>query len=219
VMTELALAELACAHMTSIRTLIPQAGAGDPWMLVVEPDAVPATVTRFDGPMPQYPEDSMSPDGAQITWEEHERLEEQAIDRRIATLSAFVHRTIAPDAAAIARRAALARTHVAAGDRQRVEAAIASGTIDPTLAALAPALVAQAAATSPAGDALRAVLEQVAVQRWRNSRVPASRWALGGGCGLTIEGETDDTSMMVACGMGHVAARSARFLYWYSSEE
>lgn len=45
-------------------------------------------------------------------------------------------------------------------------------------------------------------------------RVPGSFWANASGCGSRIEG--DEESMMVACGMGHVPAKSSRFLYLYA---
>jgi len=46
------------------------------------------------------------------------------------------------------------------------------------------------------------------------NRVPGSYWALGSGCGNTIEG--DEHPDMVDCGMGHVPAKARRFLYLYT---
>ncbi|APR75374.1 Hypothetical protein A7982_00720 [Minicystis rosea] len=41
-----------------------------------------------------------------------------------------------------------------------------------------------------------------------------AKWATSYGCGTEIEGEKQ--TMMVACGMGHVPKKSARFLYFFT---
>ncbi len=43
---------------------------------------------------------------------------------------------------------------------------------------------------------------------------PGARWASGSGCGERVEG--DDHPLMVKCGMGHVPAKSRRFLYLWA---
>jgi hypothetical protein len=43
---------------------------------------------------------------------------------------------------------------------------------------------------------------------------PGAQWAVGHGCGTTIEGAKDQN--MVKCGMGYVPALSSRFLSFYA---
>lgn len=50
---------------------------------------------------------------------------------------------------------------------------------------------------------------------WASERIPGSHWANATGCGLRLE--EADTGMMMGCGMGHVPARGARFLYFFAS--
>lgn len=220
-MADLALAELATATMSTLRTLVPQAGAGEPLMVLVEPDAVPASARALDGALPAMPEYWVFSE--EMTWEERARREDEVIDRRIALLSGLVRQGIAPDAATLARRAQLARAHVRAAELARVDRAIAAGRASSEVVAIAPALIAEAALAGR-GEALRAALVELGVERWRRGRIPGSRWAVGGGCGVRVE-ETEEeirareggdrVIAMVACGMGHVPERSARFLYWY----
>ncbi|MFT3772334.1 MAG: hypothetical protein QM820_43620 [Minicystis sp.] len=41
-----------------------------------------------------------------------------------------------------------------------------------------------------------------------------AKWANSSGCGTDVEG--DDQQLLVACGMGHVPRKSARFLYFFT---
>jgi hypothetical protein len=50
--------------------------------------------------------------------------------------------------------------------------------------------------------------------RLRDKRVPGSKWARSGGCGTTVEGDSDGIGY--ACGMGHTPKKSARFLYFFT---
>lgn len=207
VMRDLALVELVCADAATLRTLVPQV-TGEPLMALIETDRVPATVVPLDAALETLPS-SWGPGSESLTWEEQQRREDEAIDRRIALLAGLVHTAVAADAAAITRRATVARAHVPAAELARVDAAIARGSIDATTAALAPAIVADAAAHAPA---LGQALVDVGVERWVRGQVPGSEWAAEHGCGLAIEGRDDQ--MMMACGMGHVPERSSRLLYW-----
>jgi hypothetical protein len=47
-------------------------------------------------------------------------------------------------------------------------------------------------------------------------RPPGAHWARSSGCGTRIEGVNDN--VMIGCGMGHVPAKSERFLYFFSIE-
>ena len=44
--------------------------------------------------------------------------------------------------------------------------------------------------------------------------VPGAEWATSGGCGTSFE--NGETNVGVGCGMGHVPARSRRFLHFYT---
>ena len=55
----------------------------------------------------------------------------------------------------------------------------------------------------------------VNAEPWASERIPGSHWANATGCGLHVE--EAETEMMMACGMGHVPARGARFLYFFAS--
>lgn len=61
-----------------------------------------------------------------------------------------------------------------------------------------------------------APLAEEAKRRYRAKPPQGSHWAQGGGCGMTVEDDPSDDEMMVACGMGHVPAKSTRFLYLFA---
>ncbi|MCC6875594.1 MAG: hypothetical protein IT378_14910 [Sandaracinaceae bacterium] len=209
-MADLALAEVVCTSMATLRQLVPQAGDGEPTMVLVETESVPATARRIEVTLPALP----SHWGSNVSFDELERLSDQAIDQRITLLRDAIHGALASDAAMIERRANHARQRLDDATARRLDAAIASGRVSADLAALAPALLAQAALQSRHAAALRRALAGVAEQRLVRSPVPGSRWARSGGCGIAIEGV--ENNVLVGCGMGHVPDRSRRFLYWGS---
>lgn len=92
-----------------------------------------------------------------------------------------------------------------AWDAQRVAANVAA--ID---AALAPALV-------PVPDAQVPALAQQVRARIVESAPAGAHWANAWGCGTEIEGI--ELVSAVDCGMGHVPARSRRFLYLFDVAE
>jgi hypothetical protein len=154
----LAHAEVACATMAELKRLFPNAGAGEPLMVLVSADRTPPAVRQLDVKLPDYPPFLRFDD--KETWEDRERREDAISDKRIAALAGLI-------------RGAL-------GD----------------------------------GDAQAKTL---AVEvRKRLSRKPprGSRWAQSSGCGTQVEG--DDDGIGVACGMGHVPKKSARFLYFFA---
>jgi hypothetical protein len=65
----------------------------------------------------------------------------------------------------------------------------------------------------PVEPARVAVLAAEARRTLRLSPPPGARWANSSGCGMQIEGEADNG---IDCGMGHVPARSQRFLYFFA---
>jgi hypothetical protein len=61
----------------------------------------------------------------------------------------------------------------------------------------------------------RARAAEDAKKLWRQKPPPGTKWARASGCGTVIEGEKP--GLMPACGMGHVAEKSARFLMLFAS--
>lgn len=154
-MAPLALCEVVCARLAVVQKLVPAAGGGDPLVLYIDPETMPASVKRLTAALP--------PLGYGRGMDEaSERADERTIASRVALLGGFV------------------RTAVGAR---------LSGQPEATLAAQARA---ELRVKPPRG----------------------SRWASSFGCGTTIEGDKDH--MGVKCGMGHVPARSSRFLYLYA---
>ncbi len=65
----------------------------------------------------------------------------------------------------------------------------------------------------------RIALAKAARHRLVTARIPGSLWANSHGCGETVEGVQEDVQRMVACGMGFVPARSARFVRFFACGE
>jgi hypothetical protein len=150
-------AEVACATMADLKRLVPTAGNGEPLLVLVTADRVPATARQLDVAVPAYG----SPWGdANEGWEEQQKKEDAVADKRIAALATLLRGALGAD--------------------------------DTRAAALAGEVRARLTKKPPRG----------------------ARWANGHGCGTDIEGEKDQ--MMVACGMGHVPRKSARFLYFFT---
>ncbi|MGE0788223.1 MAG: hypothetical protein AB7S26_21300 [Sandaracinaceae bacterium] len=209
VFADLALAEVVCSTMDSLRRLVPQAPEGEPWLIVVEPDEVPARVRAFAPELPSWP-DHWTEAGAA----DFEQRTEQAVDRRISILTEVIHQGLAEDDAMLAHRAEVAQRQLDAGIRDRLQAALRHGSVSAELMRAAPAAVAQAAHRTPGRRSLLHDLAMQARERLTQNRVPGSYWASSWGCGIEVEGRDDNA--VVGCGMGHVPERSRRFLYWYS---
>ena len=213
VMAELALAEVVCAHVATVRELLGSAPAGEPLMIVIETASQPPALVPIDDTLAADPQ-SYWVSGQ--SFEEFEAASERVIDERIATLSRLVHRALAGHDAMLARRVAEARARLgptAVAEAERA-LAVAGAPPDPVVQR-APALVALAAARAHGArrDQLQAALARQAVARIRSHRIPGSYWASSAGCGVTIE-EAPDPGFAVGCGMGHVPERSRRFLHW-----
>jgi hypothetical protein len=65
---------------------------------------------------------------------------------------------------------------------------------------------------APAGDVAARAGE--ARSRLKDHPPGGARWATSAGCGVTVEGADDNIA--VGCGMGHVPAKSRRFLYFFA---
>ena len=88
----LAAAEVVCATMEDLRKLVPAAGAGEPLMVLVHPDKLPASARQLDialAPEPPFEEEG--------SWQEHERREDEASDRRIAAMGELLRRSLGDD--------------------------------------------------------------------------------------------------------------------------
>ncbi|MBX7195577.1 MAG: hypothetical protein K1X94_26205 [Sandaracinaceae bacterium] len=99
----LGVAELACATPAALRQLVPQAPAGEPLLVLVDPSSVPASVRALDAPLPPMPTD----------WNASDAVLDDAIDRRIGTLATLLHEGLGARVAALAaaeRDAARQRT-------------------------------------------------------------------------------------------------------------
>jgi hypothetical protein len=83
----LAAVEVICATMEDLRRLVPNAGAGEPLMVLVHPDKVPATARQLDvAPAPQVDSDG--------TWEDRQRKDDEASDKRIAAMGDLLRRSL-----------------------------------------------------------------------------------------------------------------------------
>ena len=209
----LALAEVACATMNDLRRLVPTVGLDEPLMVVVETDAVPANVTRLNAELGKSQRGR--PPASVNDWREQERQEEAQVDGQIATLARLARKGLNEGEGTLARRAAQARAALP----PELLAQLVGGTPSPALLAQ-PAQLDRLAAVWTAAEPERAAGRVTALgaavkQRLLHQRLPGSHWATSHGCGTSIEGHPD-FGRGIACGMGHVPTKSARFLYFYT---
>jgi len=113
----LALVEVVCATMDSVRRVAPSVGGGEPLMLLIDADAVPATVRRLDARLPTL--------DSNVPWDERDKREAELVDQRIAALSRLIGGALAPDVATLTKRAALTRSKLASADVARLEHTLA----------------------------------------------------------------------------------------------
>jgi hypothetical protein len=147
--------ELVCATMADLRKLVPTVGMGEPLMVLVRPETVPAAALQLDVALPPHNE------AWDDSWEETERRESETSDKRIAAMGGLLRRALGDDARRAATLAGSART------------------------------------------------------RLKDKPPAGAKWANGGGCGVEIEGDKDN-SLLMACGMGHVPKKAQRFLYFFT---
>jgi hypothetical protein len=192
----LSLAEVVAARLAHVRRVAPSAPAPSeegPVLVLIETDRLPARVSAHTAPIPSLSTAWVDGD----TWETKARRDEQRIDERIAALTDLVRNALVPDAAAIGRRVAQSEAIPSLAERPAVQ---------------------YQRAMAASGERRTQMLHELAERardRIVEERVPGSRWARSGGCGMVIEGE--DVQAMMACGMGHVPERSMRFLYFYQN--
>ena len=89
----LARAEVVCATMADLLKLVPNAGAGEPLMVLVSTDRVPATARQLDATLPPFAEFlEDGPSGEAL----HKR-EDLVSDRRIAVLAGLLRGALGAD--------------------------------------------------------------------------------------------------------------------------
>jgi hypothetical protein len=96
--------EVACAAMADLKKLVPTAGTGEPLMVLVTTDRVPAAVRQLDAELPQYPPPFRFEEHE--TWEQRDRKEDAISDQRIATMAGLLRNALGADDA---RAASLAK--------------------------------------------------------------------------------------------------------------
>jgi hypothetical protein len=89
----LAAAEVVCATMEDLRRIVPSAGAGEPLMVLVHPERLPATARQLDTAL--APRSSPFEEG--MSWQEVERREDEASDKRIAAMGEMLRRALGDD--------------------------------------------------------------------------------------------------------------------------
>lgn len=82
------------------------------------------------------------------------------------------------------------------------QAAVLSGALFPAIQAVA----------GPVPEARRALLGAEVRAVLIEAAPAGAHWASSWGCGTTVEGV--ESNMRMACGMGHISAKAARFLYF-----
>ncbi len=232
----LALCEVICATSAQVQKLVPSAGQGNSLLLLIETESLPAEVISVEDKIQerrQYYEftdkelDALLPpkgretDDAKWTRRNQARrqLEDRAVNARIDGVAALVAQAVLPNGTALDKRAVQQKNHTPAAMVQSVADKLSGGREAELTAEeldLCAAQVARFAQTAPAKrqSALREQLGAAVEIKLLRSRVPGSKWAQSGGCGTRVEGEQD--RQMVACGMGHVPAKSSRFLYFFT---
>jgi hypothetical protein len=195
-----ALCEVVAGDAPSLAELAGQPVPDDAPYALIETDRVPATV-RFA----RVPTEAVSP---MKGWEADADAQ---VDAMIRAHRDALTALVLPDRAALVRYAAQAEAADPAA------ASAVRGALDrspPDTLARVPAVLALAAADGRADPArAAAALAESGRAAWVSRVVPGSRWARSGGCGLEIEGAPDNLG--VDCGMGHVAAKAVRMLYFF----
>jgi hypothetical protein len=210
----LAVPSVFCAGLKDLREIVPAATLADPMGVLVDTDQIPARVTQV--PATEPPARGRSVRGSVLEidgrpWAERVKAEDEEVDAQISAAGAALREAIAGKADALAGQA----------QRQRDAWGSSRPTIEDTLddpkgalEGLEAVALAEATAQTPQSAALTTRLAALARHRLKDARVPGSRWATYHGCGTHIEGEED--KLMIACGMGHVPEKRARFLYLFA---
>jgi hypothetical protein len=206
------LAPLACFDVVC-RTM-PELGisdVGEPLMLVLDP-ASQTPVRTLDAPLPPSLDfrDRFGSDDEP----EFYRRTEARIDERIALLADLI--AGAADGATLVAQACRERAGLPPGELQALdELPVSLGELQPSQLDRAPAIATLAARSGDpqVREHLTALMAAAVRTRLCTGPIGEVKWARTTGCGTIVEGE--DRRGGFACGMGHVPARSARFLRFY----
>jgi hypothetical protein len=99
----LARAEVVCATMADLQRLVPGAGAGEPLMVLVSTQRLPATARQLDVALPVSEPFGRGRGGS---WEEMEKNDDVVSDQRIALLAGLIRGALGADDAQAAALAA-----------------------------------------------------------------------------------------------------------------
>lgn len=207
------LAPLACFDV-ACRTIseLGITDVGEPLMFVLDP-ASQVPVRALDAPLPPALDgyrDRLDSETAS----QYEGRVEANIDARIAVLADLIAE--AADGATLVAQACRERAGLPPGELQPLAELPASlGELQPSQLDLAPATATLAArgGEPQVREHLTALLAAAVRARLCTGPIGEIKWARTSGCGTIVEGESRRGGF--ACGMGHVPARSARFLRFY----
>ncbi|HTN86455.1 MAG TPA: hypothetical protein VL242_22300 [Sorangium sp.] len=101
--------EVVCATMADLKKIVPGAGAGEPLMVLVRTDKVPAVATPLDASLPAY-KSGRSPD--RTGWEQQQKDEEKIAAQRIGALGELLRKALGADERSVAARAAGVRARL-----------------------------------------------------------------------------------------------------------
>ncbi|MBM3978566.1 MAG: hypothetical protein FJ299_16455 [Planctomycetes bacterium] len=222
----LGLTELACATRAEVERVTGADWKGEPLCVLVD-GADPVIGRAVDAQLDaQLNFISLMYGTSEIgeTWEQsNERLEQNA-KLRSSQLADAIRLALVPDATALQKLTARARSVVPASN----SAAFAYLATCPeglrSADALDYAALVHAAAAEPnsSQDKLLDTLAAGVRERWVRAPVPGSYWASSTGCGQDVEYPApvhDKAGIGFACGMGHTPEYSQRFLYFYDRDE
>lgn len=206
-----ALFDVVCRRVDQLAADVRVVVKDEPLMVVLDP-FVAAPILPLTAKLPPHPEYDRWNGG---DWQTLAAAEETAIQQRMDVLTDLLHLAASPQnlgVHAARERAALS-----------CDEAALFADLPESLDRLTPALVDRAAAMTMLAARgadedtrarLWALLAAAARIRLVDRPIGGAPWARGGGCGVQVEGES---SHGMACGMGHVPAKSTRFLKFYAS--
>ena len=96
--------EVVCATMADLKTIVPNAIAGEPLMVLVDTRSVPASARAIDRMLPgeSYPE-------GEVSWEQRAAIEDAAVTKRIDALAALLRTSVGAPQGDVAKRAAIVK--------------------------------------------------------------------------------------------------------------
>ena len=225
----LALCEIVAARYAAVARWLPGEVPTDTTALLIDPTSLHSR-RGVKGPIQRLPEIA----GPRLqkageTWADRQAREAQSVEDRIDHVAEELAKLIKAEGEQLDRYARL--SEVALSERSDpINAALARGAVPAAAQIDAGAALVMRAAVEAKGD-LRATLIEALAQsvhaRLKDHHTPAGvLWAKSTGCGTRVEyppKEADSPfqgrNMAVGCGMGHVPAKSQRFLHFYVDEE